>query len=118
MFTVSTNAVQRKLPVSTNANNEALSKFNHPLNCLLLYCDNSCQSGPTELCGFETGLLCCTFCPSNDGDSDADPGSGAFLLWIRDKFFRILDLGSRSPNQYFLLLMSNFWVKSTIILSV
>jgi hypothetical protein len=38
---------------------------------------------------------------------DPDPGSGAFF-----------DLGSRIANPYFDSLMTNFWVKSTIILPV
>ncbi len=53
--------------------------------------------------------------------ADPDPGSGAFLTWIRDPvpfwpldpgsgigFFRIPDLGSRIPNPYFWELCDNF----------
>jgi hypothetical protein len=39
-----------------------------------------------------------------DSVADPDPGSGAFLTpgsGIRDRFFRIPDLGSRNPNSYF-----------------
>ena len=56
--------------------------------------------------------------------ADPDPGSGAFVTpgsGIRNRFFpdpgsRIPDLGSRIPNPYFESLVTNFWVKSPIIL--
>ncbi len=51
------------------------------------------------------------FCPSNDGDSvaDRDPGLVFSGSWISDP---------RSQTHIFDSLMTNFWVKSTKILSV
>ncbi len=54
-------------------------------------------------------------CPSSV--ADPDPGSGAFLTpgsGIRDRFFRIPDLGSQI--HIFESLVTIFWVKSSIIL--
>ncbi len=59
--------------------------------------------------------------PSLDASSvaDPDPGSGAFFAsgsGIRNRFFRIPDLGSRIPNPYFWVLIDIFLGKKSIIL--